>query len=137
MKEQSQSFEVNVSIEECSRILSDLPTFGRLHPLIRRVRLDKKHKNTYSVVEKPFAFIPINIRYTARLEVLDTHHLKYHITGLGLYKPILDYRLHNIGKNKTKVQCTIQIHERGPGRKYLLKRMFQAQDQLWEKAENP
>ncbi len=132
--EKTATFEVSLSHEECADILLDMNRFGDYHPLINRVTLDKKKENTYSVRERPFNWLPLNIFYKARIEKLDSFHIQFYITKLGWYKPVFEYTLSSIDQNTTKIKCRVSIAERGPGRNYLLKRMFQSQDELWKKA---
>lgn len=129
--EKSKTYTINTSSDIITEILKDLQSYGNFHPLIRKVeKLSSSESGTlYKITERPFKWIPYNIKYTADLTSKNSN-IQYEISGMPLTKAYISYQLIQKSKKQTSVQFQLIIASKLPGSRLLLNKMISAQDQL-------
>lgn len=129
----TKSYFLNGALTEISSILSDLEIYGRYHPLIRKVkRLDNiDNKILYTIIERPYSWLPINISYTAAVKKgLD--QIQYEITEIPFTRAFINYKLIPQAESSTEVIFKLVIQSKAIGKSLLQGKMLKAQDQLMD-----
>jgi hypothetical protein len=124
------NFTIEKPVSEVKDIIGDLRTFGDYHPLITSVT--ETSESTYEVKERPYSWLPLSIRYSARIELQSDTRIIYRISKLVLFKPRFTYEFLSEESKSTNFQFTIQIEGPPLGRKILLNKMIDAQVRLWQ-----
>lgn len=129
MKEFEKTYISKGSIEEIRTILSDLEVYGELHPLIQTVKQHAADENSYIIKEKPYSWIPITIKYYARVRVIE-NQIIYKINGLPLTEAKIKYTLEEINDGETSIIYKLELMSKLVGQRILANKMIKAQDQL-------
>ncbi len=130
----NKTYHLPANSNEIRQILTDLPHYGRLHPLIRNVEMipaSDSENPSYKIIEQPYSWIPINIQYYATLKFWGDE-FEYEITGIPLMTAWIRYVLTEIGPKETEVSFHLKIIGMPLGKNILQSKMVAAQNQLME-----
>lgn len=117
-------------------IFSNLEIYGRLHPRIEQANRIASDDGfiQYQIVERPFSWIPIHIKYAAKVKQ-SPNRLQYTIQGIPLTKAIYEYQF--LPRQEwTVIKLTIQVESKLPITKLLINKMVQAQEVLIQSLQN-
>lgn len=111
--------------------LKDLEYYGKLHPLIKRVDLldTEEDGQLYQITERPFKYIPFNIRYKAMVKTSKSE-IDFEISGIPLTQVFVHYKIDQAAENRSKIQFQLKIISKMLGQALLLQKMIAAQDKL-------
>jgi len=133
----TKNYQLTGSSKRIKLILSDINHYGRLHPLIQRVeKLEPVSQGTkYKIIERPYLWLPINIQYKVLVKT-NEHEIDYEITEIPFTKAFINYQLNIASENLTNIQFHLTIKSKVFGKKILLNKMLDAQDQLMKAIQN-
>lgn len=133
----TKSYSIEADANQVKEIFADLVQFGEYHPLIKKVvEISSNDMETlYTINEKPFSWLPFKVNYKAKVTVSD-NHIKYYLFEMPGNTVEMNYFILEDPDGKTKIDLTIEIFGRDLGKKMLLRKMFEAQDQIMLDIEN-
>ncbi len=127
-----ETFQINKTKEQIRAFLSNMEDYGAYHPLITSAEPIDAERSLFIIKEKPFSWLPIRIKYKAKVQVLG-RVIIYETFGIPLNKAILEFRTENEGLNHTTVNLKVVV--KGPIliSSFLASKILKAQKHLFNK----
>lgn len=130
--ENYKTYAVQKKLEKLVDIFSDLEKFGALNPLIYKVEKlgAEQNERLFRIYERPYRWLPITVKYKARVILQAAHNVEYQITELPFTTANFVYRFSKESVDRTMIELRIQINSKLIGKKILMNKMIKAQDKI-------
>lgn len=129
------SYKVSFSSNSLIKLFSDLKEYAKVHPLILKVKKIEIEQNKYLIIEKPFKYIPIRIRYFATVNS-NENGIEYLISNLPLTKLRIKYNILSSDIEESEIQCSIELDSKLIGKSILFRKLIKAQNELMASLNN-
>ena len=102
----AKNYQIKGELTKVSEILSNLKIYGNLHPLIESVEKLDDEEEVYTIYEKPFSWLPINLKYRAKVTNTGDLSIKYLISEIPLTTAIIEY---DLTKESKEIQLLLRM----------------------------
>lgn len=110
----------------------DLEKYAALHPLITAVQVVDEPATdltTWEILERPFSFLPIKIRYRATVDASE-ERVHYAVAGVPLSRIEMTYDFSNVDDEVVSIGFSLELDAPFWVRAILSRKMLAAQDSL-------
>ncbi len=128
-------FTIDGSANEIRGVFEDLKQYCTFHPLIIDAILieDKEGKKAYTVIEKPFTWFPLKIRYKAIIHSISSKKIEYQISEIPFTNGTIVYTFnYDLSNHQMNIIFDLTLKSKLPGKRILLNKMIAAQNELME-----